>query len=185
MSRRSGEDDPHLHLTDDARLADEIATRAERRSRAARAADLATWAGTLHDLAEREVAAVVRIDGGRSYRGTIEAIGVDHVAIRTSGGTLALLLREAIRAVRPQPGLRAPVATGDRQRSVGRTLLEILFRLAEDGTRVALGLQGLEEPLAGHVVGLGEDVITLRIEAGDQGIVYLPTAALREVILEG
>ncbi|MEX2549505.1 MAG: hypothetical protein WD638_04700, partial [Nitriliruptoraceae bacterium] len=175
MSRRPGEHDPHLDLTDDARLAEEIATRAEGRSRAERAAEIATWAGTLHDLAERGIAAVVRLDGGRAYRGAIEAIGVDHVAVRTSGGTVALLLREAIRAVRPQPGLRAPVATGDRHRSVGRTLPEILLRLAEDGTRVALGLEGLDEPLTGRVLGLGEDVITLQVDAGDQGVVYLPT----------
>jgi len=179
-----GEDDPHLGFADDARLAEEIATRAERRSRTERAADIATWAGTLHDLAEREVAAVIRVDGGRSYRGRIAAVGVDHVAIRTIGGTLALLLREAIRAVRPEPGLRAPVATGDRERSVGQSLEEILLRLSEDGTRVALGLQGLDEPLSGHVLGFGEDVVTLRVDAGDQGIVYLPVAALRAVIVE-
>jgi len=185
VTRPPGGDDLHLELTDDARLAEEIATRTERRSRTERAAELATWAGTLHDLAEREVAAVIRLDGGRSYRGTIAAVGVDHVAIRTVGGTLALLLRAAIRAVRPEPGLRAPVATGDRERSVGRALEEILLRLSEDGTRVALGLQGLDEPLSGHVLGLGEDVITLGVDAGEQGIVYLPAAALRAVIVEG
>ena len=185
MTRPVAEADPHLAFTDEARLAEEIATRAERRSRTERAAEVATWAGTLHDLAERELAAVIRLDGGRSYRGRIAAVGVDHIAIRTSGGTLALVLREAIRAVRPEPGLRAPVATGDRERSVGRNLEEILLRLSEDGIRVSLVLQGLDEPLSGHVLGLGEDVITLRVEAGDQGIVYLPAAALRAVIVEG
>lgn len=184
MSRPLREDDPHLELADDARLAEEIVTRAERRSRTERAAELATWAGTLHDLAEREVAAIIRLDGGRSYRGRITAVGVDHVAVRTSGGALVLLLRQAIRAVRPQPGLRAPVAMGDRQRSVGRTLEEILLRLAQDGTRVALGLAGLDEPLAGHVLGFGEDVVTLRVEAGEHGIVYLPSSALRVILVE-
>jgi len=97
---------------------------------------------------------------------------------------VVLVRASAIRSLRPEPGSAAAVAAGDRERSEGRTLVEVIGRLVEEGARVVLGLQGVDDPLAGVLLGLGEDVITLRVEPGEAGVVYVPTAAVGELLLD-
>ena len=184
MSWQPPERDAFLELGDAARVDEEIAARGERRSRLARAREVATWIGTLRDLAEHRQPAIVTLAGGRSYRGALVAVGRDHVAVRSSGGQLALLRTSAIRSLRPEPGSAAAIATGDRERSEGRTLVEVIERLVEDRARVVLGLQGVDELLPGVLLGLGEDVISLRAEPGETGLAYVPTRAVRELLLD-
>ncbi len=176
--------DHYLELGDDARLAEEVAARSERRSRLLRASEVATWAGTLEDLVERRSPVVIRLAGNRSYRGALVALGRDHVAVRTSAGQVALLSTAAIRSVRPEPGAAPAPATGDRERSQGRTLAEALERCTEEARRIVLGLEGVDELLAGAVIALGEDVVTFRVDARDHGVLYLPMHAVREILLD-
>lgn len=184
MSWQPPERDAFLEFGDAARVDQEIAARGERRSRLSRAREVATWVGTLEDLAEQGQRAVVRVAGGRGYLGALAAVGRDHVAIRSSGGQVVLIRAGAIRSVRPEPGSAAVVAAGDRERSEGRTLLEVIGRLVEERARVVLGLHDVDELLAGVLLGLGEDVITVRVEPGAAGVVYVPTAAVRELLLD-
>ena len=184
MSWRPPDQDAFVELGDDARLGEEVAARTERSQRLTRASELASWAGTLEDLAERRVEVVVVLEGGRAYRGALVAVGLDHVALRTPGGQLALLRTSTLRAVRPEPSTPAPVATGDRERSHGRRLADVLDRLAEGRERVVLGLRGVDDRLAGQLLGMGADVVTLRVEAGTAGVVYLPLDAVGEVVLD-
>lgn len=176
--------DRYLELGDHARLAEEITARSERRSRLLRASEVATWTGTLEDLAERRSPVVVRLAGGRTYRGTLVALGRDHVALRTPGGQVALVSTSVIRSVRPEPDAAAAPATGDRERSEGRTLGEVLERCTEESTRIALGLDGLDDLLAGEVIALGEDVVTFRVDARDHGVLYLPLHGVREIVVD-
>lgn len=184
MSWQPPERDAFLELGDAARVDEEIAARGERRSRLSRAREVATWVGTLEDLAEQRQRAIVRVAGGRSYLGDLVALGRDHVAVRSTGGQVVLIRASAIRSLRPEPGSAAAVAAGDRERSEGRTLVEVIGRLVEERARVVLGLQDVDELLAGVLLGLGEDVITLRVEPGEAGVVYVPTAAVRELLLD-
>ena len=184
MSGSGPDGDAYLGLGDAARLAEEIAARGERRSRWSRAGEIATWGGTLEDLAERHQFAVVSMAGGRTHRGTLVAVGRDHLAVRSQGHQLALLHTAAIRSIRPEPGTTVPLATGDRDRSDGRTIVEVLGLLAEEQARVVLGLRDVDGLLAGVLLGLGEDIITLQIEGGDGGVVFLPLGAVQELLLE-
>lgn len=174
--------DPYLELGDAARHAEAVASRSERRSRLERASETATWRGTLRDLAERRLPVTVRIDGGASRRGSLVAIGADHLALRAGTGQLVLLRLDAVQLVRPEPGLSAPVATGDRERVQGQRLATVLAALVEDRTRIQLGCVGLDEPVVGELVGLGEDVLTVEVDAADRGTVYLPLAVVSEVV---
>jgi hypothetical protein len=176
--------DRYLELGDHARHTEEVAARAERRSRLLRASEVATWAGTLEDLVERRSIVVLRLVGNRSYRGTLVALGRDHVAVRTSSGQVALLATVSIRSVRPEPGAAATPTTGDRERSEGRTLAEVLARCTEEARRIVLGLDGVDELLTGTVIALGEDVVTFRVDARDHGVLYLPIRGVREIVVD-
>lgn len=176
--------DRYLELGDHARLAEEIAARSERRSRLARASEVATWVGTLEDLAEQRATVVVRLTNGRTRRGALVALGSDHVVVRLDDARTAVLSRTALRTVRPEPGAPAAPATGDRARSAGRTLSAVLERCREEVTPIVIGLDGVDELLAGHVLALGEDVVTFRVTALDHGVVYLPLAAVDEVVMD-
>lgn len=179
-----GPDDPYVALGDDARQAGEVAARSERRSRLERAGEVATWRGTLRDLAERRSRISVRLADGGVRRGSLTAVGADHLAVRTSAAQLLLILLDSVRTIRPEPGSPAPVATGDRDRVEGRRLVEVLAELVEERARILLRCDGMDEPLVGDLVGLGEDVLTFRVDGVDHGTVYLPLDAVTEVVAE-
>lgn len=185
MSWRPPEPDPYVELTDQASLREAIASREEERSRRDRAVDVATWEGTLRDLAERRARLVVHTAGDRTHRGSLIAVGIDHVAIRLANGTTVLVASDTVRSVRPEPGSVANVATGDRERSQDRTLVEALGRIAEERPTVVVALRDLTDALTGTIIGLGEDIISLRVEGFDASVVYVPAPALREVIVPG
>lgn len=184
MSGRGRPDDPFLDLEDEARHAAEVAARSERSQRLQRASEVATWAGTLADLAERRLPVVVEVAGGRSVHGNLVAAEPELLGLRTATGQLVILRASAVRLLRPQPGLPVAVATGDRDRVRGRRFVEVLQELTEDRVRVLLGLDGVPEPIAGTLRSLGEDVVSLELASVPPGLVYLPLAAIQEVVLE-
>lgn len=177
-------DDAFLRLEDDARHAAEVAARSERHQRLQRASELATWAGTLEDLAERRLPVVLQVAGGRSFRGSLVAAEPDLVALRSDAGQLVIARAAAVRVLRPQPGIPVAVATGDRQRVRGRRLVELLQELSEERTRVLLGLDAIEEPLAGRLRAVGEDVLTLELEGQPRALAYLPVVAVQDLVLD-
>lgn len=177
--------DPFLELGDAARQEAAAAARAERRARLERASEIATWRGTLRDLAERQLPVSLRVRGTRTRRGRLVALGADHLGVRTPAGQLVLVRLDAVRTVRPEPGLAAPVATGDRDRIDGRRIVEVLATQFEERRRVALGCDGWEEPLVGELAALGEDVLTMQLDGAQRDVIYLPLAAVVEVVLNG
>lgn len=184
MVRRPPEPDPFVELTDAAVLREAVAARSDERGRLERARVLATWEGTLHDLAERGTPVVLRTSGDRVHRGLLRAVGIDHVAVRLPDAATVLIATDTIRTVRPGPGRAAPVAAGDRAWSQDRTLVEALALAVETSPEVALTLRETADPLSGSVIGLGEDVITLRPDGSERTAVYLPVTAVREVLLK-
>lgn len=177
---RPPDHDPYVELADDAAVHEAIAARTERRDRLQRATEIATWTGTLRDLAERAVPVVVRTSGDRLHRGTLAAVGIDHLAVRLVNDTVVLVALDTVRSVRPEPGRLAPIATGDRARSQDRTLVDALGRLVDDRRDIVIALRDVADLQVGQIVGLGEDVVTMRFE---HGTAYLPLAAIREVIV--
>lgn len=185
MTWRPPVSDPFVDLTDRAALSEAVAARERERGRRERAAEVATWEGTLRDLAERGTHVVIRTAGDLVHRGVVLAVGIDHVAVRLASGATVLLAGDTLSSVRPEPGTVAPVAMGDRERSQDRTLVEALALMIEDEPELVLGLRGTTDPMAGTIMGLGEDVVTVRMSGGDRPVAYVPVAAIREIVLPG
>jgi hypothetical protein len=173
--------DPYVALADEAAHAEVLRVRAEERARREAASALATWIGTLRDLAETARTVTVQTAAGRSHRGVLAAVGIDHLALVAPSGVRILVRLDAVCLVRPAPDRPAPPASGDRDRSQDRALGEALEPLV--GSQVTLGLAGGHDPVRGRLVALGEDVVTLRLDGPDRGGVYLPLAAVEEVVL--
>jgi hypothetical protein len=176
--------DPYVDLADEASHEAAVRARTEERDRRERATELATWVGALRDLAERRAVVSLRARSGRVHRGALVGVGLDHVVLERPVGALVLLALEAVRTVRPEPGEPAPPAMGDRESPQDRTLAEALQRLVEGRHPVVLVVEDVAEPLHGLVIGFGEDVVTLRLTGADRGTVYLPLAAVDEVVLD-
>jgi len=185
MTWRPPEPDPFVELTDRSTVRDAVAARGRERDRRDRAVEVATWQGTLRDLAEREEHVVIRTAGDLVHRGVLLAVGIDHVAVRFANRTTVLLAADTLRSVRPEPGSTAPAAMGDRERSQDRTLIEALALMIEHGPELVLGLRDMTDPVAGTVIGLGEDVVTVRLSGEDRATAYLPVSAIREIVVPG
>jgi hypothetical protein len=171
--------DPLLvRLTDAARLAD-ARGEAERRSLLAGVAtESATFVGALVDLGESAAPVSVRTRAGRLHVGSIVLVGLDFAVVEGAGGQLWCPL-SAIAGVRVVAG--SPPATGAR---VGTDLglADALALLVEDHPRVVLELSS-GEAVAGVLLAVGVDVLTLRSEGGD--VLYVPSVSLGGILRSG
>lgn len=176
--------DPFVELSDDAAHDAAVRSWSEVRDRTVQASRRATWVGTLRDLAERELEVSVTTASGRRHRGALFGIATDHLALRTGAERRVLVALQAVRVVRPEPGRRLGEVTGHRSPPVDRTLADALDRCVEQAQAVTVVLDGVTEPLHGFPVSIGEDVLTMRLTAGEPARVLLPLTAVVEVILE-
>lgn len=185
MSWRDPGADPFVGLADDAVHEAAVRARQDRQARHQAAIEVATWVGTLRDVAERDVPIVLGVAGARRHRGVLTGLARDHVAMRLTSGVLVLVALDLVRSVRPDPGAAAPPSTGDREHALDRTLGEVLQRYLEHERILVLRLRDDDDPIRATVVGLGEDVLTLRLAGDAHGTVYVPLAAVAEVLVEG
>lgn len=176
--------DPFVELTDDAAHAAAVRARTEERALRDRAAELASWVGTLRDLAERGTPVTILSRSGRTHRGVLVGVAEDHVATRLPGGQLVAIAAHALSSVRPEPGASPTVAMGDRERAQDRTLLEVVDRVAAERRRVAVSIEGSDDVLQGTLASVGEDIVTLQLDSHDRAMVYVRAAALLEVVIE-
>lgn len=173
--------DPYVELTDDAAHGAALRERAEARGRAAHAARLASWTGTLRDLAERRLPVVVSAAGGRRHRGALIGLATDHLALQAPDGRLVLIALDTVRVLRAEPGQVVGMAMGDRQVPVDRTLADALDRFAEARAPVTIVLRDVVEPIEATPIAVGEDVLTLRIDQA--GTAFVPVAAVAALIV--
>jgi hypothetical protein len=160
----------------DQRTEDAAQARARERSLRLQAEEEATLAGLLVDAAERGEPVVVMVQGGRTHRGQVAAVGADYVAVRSGRGRLAFVALGAVGAVRAS----GPPASGARP--AGTTdLVDVLARLAEDRPRVQVVTAG--EVLNGELVAVGHDVATLRLDNAEPPLAYVALASVSEVSL--
>lgn len=169
--------DPWVELLDEGRV-DEAGTARERRRwlRAAAAED-ATLAGALVDLAEGAVPVVLVTTAGRTHSAVVAAVGADVVVLRPASGALVLVPLGGVAEVRPVDG-RLP--TGGREAPAGPLLVDLLGGVAERGDRVALWLEG-GVTLTGRVAGVGVDVLRLEPDGPEAGPSYVSVPSIREV----
>jgi hypothetical protein len=162
------------------RTDDAAAARARERSLRQQAAESATLAGLLVDVAERRAAVLVRMTNGGSHRGTAVLVGLDFVAVAGEGpALLTLLALHAVASVRVSDG-----ATGAAETDRGPGDLDIgtvLAAVAPERPRVRVGL-GTEQ-VAGELIGAGLDVLTVRADGEPASVVYVPLASVTEVSL--
>lgn len=175
----SHEPSPLVDLVDDVMHDEVVRRRAFRRGIADRAAESATWAGTLRDLAERRSAMTVHLVGGRVHRGRLTAVAADHLVVTGDGPVTVLVATSAVRSLRPQADLPRASAQGDRRAGDDRTLTEALDELLAHDTDVVVGLQGVVDPVRGKAEALGEDILTVRTPAG--GAVLAPIHAIADI----
>ena len=140
------------------------------------AAEGATLAGVLVDLAEQGRAVTVQTSVGQRHRGRITIVGRDVVGLRSIDGQVILLRLDAVVTLRPQPG--ALPVTGDEPLDATTTLHRLLGRLHQGRDRVVMTMRG-GEALAGALVNVGHDVLSVTTDAGGQ--VYVPLDSVIEV----
>lgn len=152
------------------------------------AAEEATWAGLLADLAERRATVVVHLAGERVHRGRVLAAGIDFVLLAAGGDgsrpTPLLLSLAEVTALRQEAG-EPPV--GPSKRRAGEepaTLASLLASLSGERRQVRVVLTG-GEGVTGDLESVGEDLMTIRIGNGRQGVTYLRLTAVVEVSLLG
>lgn len=174
--------DPFVELGDEGRVAEAVHARQAERDLRARAAEVATFAGTLRDLAEAESVVTVQVATDRTYQGALVAVAIDHVVLRSAIGALVHVAVDQVTAVQPDPGRAPTVASGERETAAGRTLDEVLFAAAEERPIVSLVTRGDGSIHRGLLLAAGEDVLTVRVnETG--AVRYLPTHAVSEVVV--
>lgn len=141
-----------------------------------------TFAGVLTDLAERGVRVTVQARSGGTHAGRIGVLGADFVSVRGPAGIDVLLRLDRVVSVRTAPG--EPPTVGDRRLDAQLALDEVLVRLAGERARVTLGLDGGAR-VAGTLRSVGDDLLVVRLDAGEgpAGVVYVPLAAVVEVVL--
>lgn len=182
--------DPYLALSDAASQEHAVEERRRLREQLDRAADVATWVGTLRDLAESRSPVTLSVVGGRTRRGAVTAVGSDVLVVATPAGDRLLIRLDQVRAVyiessasSASPGAGPAPARGHRGPASPRRFLTVLSSAVEHDPLVSLWLEGLPDPLRGRVLGMGEDVLSLRPGEGGHGVVQLPTAAIVEALL--
>lgn len=140
------------------------------------AAEEATFASVLVDLAEHGSPVVIDVAPGRRHRGRIILVGRDVVGLALPDGRSVQVALHAIATVRPQP--RSVLISGERRIDPSATLLAELRRHLEHRERLTLVLGGAET-VAGTLLAVGSDVVTVGLDVG--GVVYVPVWSLTEV----
>lgn len=192
MTGRWSQPDPFLALSDAAAQDAVVAERRRLREQLDRAAEVATWVGALRDLAESRRPVTVLVAGGRSRRGMVTAIGADVLVVTVGSGDRLLVRLDTVRAVyvgSPVTGaadaaVPAP-ARGHRGPASTRRFLAVLAGELESDPEVSLWLDAVADPLRGRVLGVGEDVLSLRLGGGAGVVAQVPTRMVVEVLLAG
>lgn len=170
------EHDPWVELLDAGRVREAGAARARRRWLETAAAEGATLAGVLLDLAERGATASVGIAGGGPVSAAVAGVGADVVVLDRGHGSLVLVPLRAVTAVRPLDG---PLPLGDRPTPDGPSLVDLLARSGEREEVVALRLAD-GTTVAGVVEVAGADVLRVRAEDPTLGTTYVSVASIGE-----
>lgn len=175
--------DPHVTLHDDASVQEAVRQRQQRRDIARFESDIATFTGTLRDLAERRVGVTLQTDDDHGVRGILLAVAVDHIVVAMPSGQHAMLPLDAVHYVRTDPDVIAGVARSDRSAAQDLLLTERLARWQRDQPFLAVYVKGRSDPLRGHLVAVGEDVVTLRSDS-DHHPTWIATDAIRCVVAD-
>lgn len=182
-------------LTDLSRWTAEARAEEAARSRAKeswlhrQAAEEATWAALVLDLAEQAAPVVVQSIHGRSHQGRLAAVGADFLLLAATDPSAAnratFLPTQAIALLRPGLGVRWAPSAGDRQAGgQGVRLADVLAGVAADRPRVIIGT-GAAGTITGELVWAGVDLAGVRLDSEPPAVVAVRISALSELTLLG
>lgn len=173
MTRR----DPHLDLVDDARHAQAVADRSQRRLLLEADEQDATFRSSLEQLAESGGEVVLETTVGRIVRGSVRALAADHVVVTEAGATSWVRL-DAATVLRVPRGGSVRAGGGDRAARAPVALVDALRGLVEDRQDVEVVFEG-GGAVRGTAAGAGRDVLVLRdTVTGSRALVHLARAVL-------
>ncbi len=134
---------------------------------------LATWRGTLLDLAELGLDVALTI-GIERLRGHVRTVGSDVVVIDGADGHRYYARPPAIAAITADRHVTRRI-TGSREPTVTTGFATSLAELRDHGARVRLHINNGALTVAGRLVPLGHDVATVALDAPDAPvtIVYI------------
>lgn len=166
-------------LLDEAKSDALAQARVRERSLRRQASDSATLVGTMVDLAESGIALSVSLLGGRRHDGVAVGVGHDVLVLLDRGEHVAVRLG-AVTLVRPSPGAGADLASGDRAAALDLGFVELLARTVDDQPEIGVSLV-TGDALAGSLVAVGGDLLTLRLAPGADGVAYCSAGAVSSV----
>lgn len=148
--------------------------RARQRWLERQAAEGASLAGVLLDLAEQSRRVAVRTAGGTTVTGRIAGLAADFVAIRDHRRGDALIPFRSVATVRGAPGEPAP--TGDRSGMLALVLGEALLELAAD--RPTVMVSAGDADLRGELISAGLDVVAIALSPSRRDVVHVALEAI-------
>jgi hypothetical protein len=166
---------------DEARLAE--AARARQQERWLRQVDEegASLVGALVDLAEGGGQVALETIAGL-HRGCIDLVARDFCILRSERDEVWVTY-SSLSVVRPDVASRQATASGNRV-AADLHLVDGLAALVGDRPRLTLILQAGRR-VTGTLVGVGFDVVSMRLEGEASPVAYVPVASLRAVLRSG
>lgn len=169
--------DPHLDLLDDARHAQLVAERAQRRTLTDADDADATFAATVDASSEQRATVMLETTVGRTIRGVIHKVTADHLVVVDGRGS-TWVRRDGITVLRPSVGDTMRAVAPHRERERGAQVAEILAELADERIELDIHLEGGAQ-LRGAAISVGRDVLTIRnLATGDHALVHLSRAVV-------
>lgn len=169
--------DPHQELLDDARHAQAVADRSQRRLLQEAGEQDATFRGSIEDAAEAGAQIVVETTVERRLRGRVRALAADHVVLEGEHGTAWVVLA-AVTVLRAPRTADVRAGGGERPARPSVSLAAALRGLVEQRAELEVVLAP-GRTARGTAVAVGRDVLSLREPGtGARLLVHLPRAAI-------
>lgn len=162
----------------DQRVGEAVDARIRERWLRQQAAESSTLAGVALDLAEAGASMALRTATGRVHHGRIESVGRDFLVVRTNSGRPTFVATASVLWLRPEPGAHSD-GSGGRGAPLDVSLADVLLQLSGDRPRLQVTSGG--ETLTGELRSVGEDVLTLRLDADPPAPVHLRLGSIDEV----
>lgn len=169
--------DPHVQLLDEARHAQAVADRSQRRLLSEADDQDATFLGSLEELAESGATVVLETTVDRVVRGHVRALAADHVVVVSEHGTAWVRL-SAITLLRLTRQSTVRAGGGERASRAAVPFADSLRSLVEERASVDIAFEG-GASARGVAIAAGRDVLTLRNAAtGERCLAHLQRAAV-------
>jgi hypothetical protein len=137
----------------------------------ARRAEESTLAGALVELAERGEVIGLTMRSGRQHRGHVRLVGPDALVMALETRQWLVARLGAVASLR---SVQAPPVPGEAEPSTSSRFVRLAAALVEPGDWVLVASG--TATLGGSLVSVGTDVISLRLDNGDQAYVALDSA---------